>query len=964
MKTRSAVVAALCLAACGTTTAVNYAVAIAPAAATVTAGKTLQLGEASKGEVVWSVQEANGGAVSSTGLYTAPATPGTFHVVATSAKDPKKSAAATVTVVPAPQKPLLTAPRLLTTGKTGSASAAAQDGVTFHWAVFGGALAGADTGAAISFTAADPGEAVLGCTAVNAAGDASPEAAAVVAILAPAATPVISAPAVLTAGRVGMVATVPAQPGVTFRWTAGNGAITSGADTSAIVFTAGTAGVMTLSVTASNAALDAAPPGTAAIELRPTGLEFTAGGLGGPGNLDGVGAAARFNAPFGIAAAPDGTAFVADSANSTIRKIAPDGTVTTLAGQPGAAAFSDGTGLAAAFNLPTGLARNPVTGELYVADQNNNRVRGVTPEGVVRTVSGTGEFGSVDGDGLTATHYWPQAVAASTDGGELWVYDDATNALRKITPNPDGGQSPLVTTVNGSAGGPCCSSSLALLPNGSVLIGQGTQSDVEVFDGGFLQALAGLRGVSGYADGPGSAARFGVVGGIAFDPASSAIYAGDSPNGVLRRLDLDASVDQWVVSRAAGSPQDAGPEDGTADTARIGQVRGIAALGDGGLVFTDTDHDTVRRLAGGLVTTLAGKAEQSARVDAPGASARFETPRGVAVGPDGFAYVADAEYVRRVAPNGDVTTFAGEGVVINGAPQPRDGLAGTARFTNLTGLAWDQTNGILYVIDSGQGLVQPTLRAITWEPAFGAEVVTTVAGGFGRNCDESNNSNALNAGLCDPTAVTVDPQGHIYLAENADPSLIRRLDRYPDGGGFSLTTVVSGFCDSLGAPGSLCDVRGLAADAQGNVYFADRRASIVRKLAQNDAGVWNTTDVAGLGGGACASADGESLDAGFCGPAGLVLDGRGALWVADTGNSAVRKLTPNAGAQTWAVRTVGGKSGSVGVRPGPLPGSLNTPYALALTPTGDFAVVDSVEHSLLLLRTDESALAPAVVQGR
>ena len=190
----------------------------------------------------------------------------------------------------------------------------AVDGVTYLWTIFNGTL-GTATGDSVSFVANDIGEVVLACSGTNAANDVSPEAVAVVASIAAATTPQISAPPVVTEGRIGLPASVATTPGITYAWTATNGTIASGAAANSIVFTAGTPGPLQLSVVAANAAGDAAPAGTATLTVRPHGLDLVAGALGGSGFADGTGADARFDGPEGIAYDPAGNAYVADGAN-------------------------------------------------------------------------------------------------------------------------------------------------------------------------------------------------------------------------------------------------------------------------------------------------------------------------------------------------------------------------------------------------------------------------------------------------------------------------------------------------------------------------------------------------------------------------------------------------------------------------------------------------------------------------
>jgi hypothetical protein len=152
------------------------------------------------------------------------------------------------------------------------------------------------------------------------------------------------------------------------------------------------------------------------------------------GNVDGAGVAARFSSPIGIAKNSDGSYFVADSTNHTIRKVAPDGTVSTFAGSAGQAGSADGTGPAARFNNPTGLAMD-ANGTLYVSDTTNNLIRKISPEGVVTTYAGVaGVAGAQDGRGNQAMFNGPTGLAAGWNGS-LFVADTGNSTIRWIYPD-------------------------------------------------------------------------------------------------------------------------------------------------------------------------------------------------------------------------------------------------------------------------------------------------------------------------------------------------------------------------------------------------------------------------------------------------------------------------------------------------------------------------------------------------
>ena len=157
-----------------------------------------------------------------------------------------------------------------------------------------------------------------------------------------------------------------------------------------------------------------------------------AGSAGERGSADGTGSAARFNFPFGVATDVAGNVYVADQSNHTIRKITPAGVVTTLAGSAGNDGSADGTGSAARFNAPTGVATD-TDGNVYVADAFNNIIRKITPAGVVTTLAGSADnVGSADGTGSAARFNNPFGVATDIDGN-VYVADQSNHTIRKIT---------------------------------------------------------------------------------------------------------------------------------------------------------------------------------------------------------------------------------------------------------------------------------------------------------------------------------------------------------------------------------------------------------------------------------------------------------------------------------------------------------------------------------------------------
>ena len=317
--------------------------------------------------------------------------------------------------------------------------------------------------------------------------------------------------------------------------------------------------------------------------------------------------------------------------------------VVTLAGQ-GAQGNADGTGTAAGFNYPIGIAAD-TTGNLYVGDQFNEKVRKITPAGVVTTLAGSGAVGSGDGAGSSATFYYPTGVAVD-NSGNIYVTDLGGNTIRRVT---SGG---AVTTVAG--------------------------------DGG-----------TGSANGAGATATFSSPTGVAVDKSGN-LYIADASNNKIRMI-----TSSGVVSTFAGSgPQ--GSADGTGAAASFYYPYGIAIDASGNLYVADARNNKIRKITpAGVVSTLCGSGSVGA-ADGTGTAASFSYPAGIAVDNSGNLYVADVgnNEIRKVTPAGVVTTVAG-----STTPGDADGTGSAAAFSDPYGVAIDKT-GNIYVTEQGNDKVR------------------------------------------------------------------------------------------------------------------------------------------------------------------------------------------------------------------------------------------------------------------
>src|SRR5881227_1220356 len=491
-------------------------------------------------------------------------------------------------------------------------------------------------------------------------------------------------------------------------------------------------------------------------KITPAGVVTTIAGAAGMfGSADGSGSAARFNAPDGIAVDSSGNLYVADTLNSTIRKITATGVVTTLAGTAGAIGSADGTGSAARFNYPDALTVAGTT--LYVAEAYNSTIRKVTSTGVVTTFAGTaGVFGNINGTGSAARFNSPYGVAATTTG-IIYVADSGNHEIRKITP------AKAVTTFAGSAttdgGGIGSSDGTGRIarfnyPNGvavsgtTVYVGDTYNHTIrKITSNGLVTTFAGTAGVPGSADGIGNAAQFYRPFGVAADKAGN-VYVADASNSTIRKI-----ASAGVVTTLAGTAGVIGSTDGSGSAAQFFYPFAVAVDGAGNVYVADTNNYTVRKITpAGVVTTLAGLAGNHDYTDGTGSNARFGNLFGIAADSVGNVYVADNTYstIRKITPAGVVTTLAGAPGISGSA----DGTGSAARFSSPRGIAIDSAKN-LYVTDQNN----QTIRKIT-----PAGVVTTL-GGVADSYGIADGTGP-SARFMNPAGIAVASSGTLYVADS------------------------------------------------------------------------------------------------------------------------------------------------------------------------------------------------------
>jgi len=292
------------------------------------------------------------------------------------------------------------------------------------------------------------------------------------------------------------------------------------------------------------------------LKISPTGAAVVLAGTAGlAGETDGSASTARFNSPAGVAVGSDGTVYIADKGNAVIRMVNTTGVVSTLAGSA-ARGNQDGVGTAASFSSPIGIALD-TSGNLYVADAFNDTIRKVTPAGAVITFAGSpGNPGETNGVGSAARFSSPGGVAVDA-AGIVYVADTNNDALRMI--EPDGAVS-LLAGSPGLSGGNDGTGGMALFSQpsgvavdaaGNVYVADTVNSTIrKVTPAGVVTTIAGVAGTAGFGDGAGASALFNQPLGLVPD-GSGGLYVVDTGNAAIRRLDASGMVTTLTVTAAS-----------------------------------------------------------------------------------------------------------------------------------------------------------------------------------------------------------------------------------------------------------------------------------------------------------------------------------------------------------------------------------------------------------------------------
>ena len=656
---------------------------------------------------------------------------------------------------------------------------------------------------------------------------------------------------------------------------------------------------------------------------------------------------ARLDSPRGVAVDGAGNLYIADSDNDRIRRVDPSGTITTVAGT-GETGFSGDSGPAARarLNFPQGLAVDD-TGNLFIADSGNHRIRRVDPSGIITTVAGRGERG-FSGDGgpsIRAQFDYPLDVAVDS-AGNLFIADYWNHRIRRVGP------SGAISTIAGSSkqgfsgdGDPAVTAQLrgpagvAVDGAGNLFIADSGNDRIRRVDpSGVITTIAGT-GASGFSgDGdPAVTAQLRGPAGVAVDSAGS-LFIADSGNDRIRRVDPSGVITTMAGMGAPGF----GGDNGSAVDAQLFIPAGVAVDSAGNLFIADSGNDRIRRVdPSGTISTIAGTRQRRFSGDNGAATqARLHAPFGLATDNAGNLFIADYlnHRIRRVDPTGTISTIAGTG---ERGHSGDGGPAVAARLNFPDGLAVDSA-GNLFIADSGNHSIRRVGPLGT---------ITTIAGtgawGFG-----GDNGPATQARLHAPSGLATDNTGNLFIADSGNDR-IRRVD--PSG---TITTVAgtgeTGFSGDGGpaVAARLNNPTGIAVDSASNLFIADSWNSRIRRVDPSG----TITTVAGTGKVGFSGDGGPAVAARLGYPEGVALDGSGNLYVNDRLNQRIRRVDPSGTITTIAGTGKVGFSGDGGPA---VQAQFDYPQDVAVDPLGNLYVADTDNNRIrILTRTTSPVTLP------
>jgi uncharacterized repeat protein (TIGR01451 family) len=586
--------------------------------------------------------------------------------------------------------------------------------------------------------------------------------------------------------------------------------------------------------------------------------------------------------PYQVALDAAGNRYIAAGPLHMVVKIDTTGQLSVVAGN-GTNDFSGdgGPALNAGVPNPTGVAVDSTGSTVFISDSSMHVVRKVDSVGTITTVAGSPALAGSGGDGGPATSAFingPGHLALS--GTSLYIADTGNHRIRKVN--------------------------LAALPSPTIVLVAGSSS--------------------GYQDGAAASARFNSPNGVAAD-AGGNVYVADTSNNCVRL------VSSGTVSTVAGNCTLGGGFSGDgfpATSAQLNRPEGVAVVAGGTFYIADEMNNRIRRVATGIISTVAGNGSFGFGGDGGAAtSAAMNRPYSVAVDSFSNMHLADTFNSRlRVVAGGNINTVGGNGTL----RYADGGSALGAVLMEQRNIALNPAGTALFIGDERNWRVRRF--------DIGAGTISTVAGS-GLGGPFNDNLPATNINLAQPWGMAADTVGNLYVADTFNHR-IRKVDT----GGF-LTTVAGTGTQGFNSDGPALSVHlnspnAVVVDGSGNVYFTDSGNHIVRRLSGG-----TVTTVAGVP--TFSGYDGEGTATGhrLSTPSGIAIDATGNLYVADYGNYRIRKIDTGGTISTVAgIGPPGAFAGDLGPATS---AKLNLPRGVAVDSVGNILIADTGNHRVRLV---------------
>ncbi|HEY3861267.1 MAG TPA: SBBP repeat-containing protein [Verrucomicrobiae bacterium] len=664
---------------------------------------------------------------------------------------------------------------------------------------------------------------------------------------------------------------------------------------------------------------------------------------------------AFLNVPVGVAVDSSNRLYIADTGNSRIRRVATNGIITTFAGN-GTNSFSgDGKQATnAGFNLPQGVCVDS-NGNVFITDTGNNRIRKIALTGIISTIAGGGTNGTTNGAATNATLNAPAATAVDA-AGNLFIADSGNNRIRKVATNG------VITTVVGGGSSNVVSGLMATNANIS------DPNGIAVDRFGNLYVCCESQGLG---SGPFVVGTNGVITllapapvfgegyfvtpwGVALDARGNLFVGNAGANVVVTTNPLQPLAGDAVFASGSWLPAAGGfsGDGGPANQAALDSPRGVTADIAGNVFIADELNNRIRKVValGPLLSltnvTSANAGNYDVIISSPFGSSTSSvvalsvgTPPGVpglsgnqaiilgsngtlnataaGTGPFEFQWRLNGinlpVTINTVAGNGTASEFGDGGPAISA--ELYAGAVAADAFGNF--FIADSANDRVREVNSN-GIIRTAAGNGT--PGFSGD------GGF-----------ATNAGLYNPSALAVDGSGNLYIADEAN-NRIREVR--PSG---IITTVAgtgqSGFSGDGGAAtnADLSDPTGVAVDPSGNIYIADRLNNRIREVGTN--GVIMT--VAGNGTSSYSGDGGAAANASLSNPEAVAADALGNIFIADSGNKRIRRISVNGVIVTVAGNGDAGYFGDGGPATSAF---IESPASVAVDGFGNIFIADGTQH--------------------